>query len=187
MAKSKYNHKRRIKGLQPAKLKAVSPGMIVQFKYGGKNIFDAAPLVLVIWNDILEKKIHGINLNYLTESSIQLMMKKIIKGTGVYSDADFSTGENVIKEEDQDDSKYDNSLPYRNILREPYTRVKLPTFREKREGNPLSKAESQKQIKMLHTKVLKKLIDRFDVYRSYHTSKMGSAKLIRYDIEGLLK
>ncbi len=35
MAKSKYNHKRRIKGLQPAKLKAVSPGMIVQFKYGG--------------------------------------------------------------------------------------------------------------------------------------------------------
>jgi hypothetical protein len=187
MAKSKYNHKRRIKGLQPAKLKAVSPGMIVQFKYGGKNIFDAAPLVLVIWNDIPEKKIHGINLNYLTESSIQLIMKKIIKGTGVYSDADFSTGENVIKEEDQDDSKYDNNLPYRNILREPYTRVKLPTFREKREGNPLSKAESQKQIKMLYTKVLKKLIDRFDVYRSYHISKMSAPRVVRYDIEGLLK
>ena len=94
---------------------------------------------------------------------------------------------NIIKEEDQDDSKYDNSLPYRNILREPYTRVKLPTFREKREGNPMSKAEARKQMRMIHNKVLKKLIDRFDVYRSYHTSKMGSPKVVRYDIEGLLK
>ena len=94
---------------------------------------------------------------------------------------------NIIKEEDQDDSKYDNNLPYRNILREPYTRLKLPTFREKREGNPLSKAEAQKQIKMLYTKVLKTLINRFDVYRSYHTSKMSAPKVVRYDIEGLLK
>jgi len=187
MARQKYNHSRRIQGLQPAKIKAVYPGMMIRFKYNGENIFDKNPLVLVIWNDIPEKKIHGINLNYLTESSIQLIMKKIIKGTGVYSDADFSTGENIIKEEDQDDSKYDNNLPYRNILREPYTRVKLPTFREKREGNPLSKAEAQKQIKMLYSKVLKKLIDRFDVYRSYHISKMGAPKVIRYDIEGLLK
>ena len=108
MARQKYNHKRRIRGLQSTKFKSVSPGMIVQFKYGGKNIFDAAPLVLVIWNDISEKKIHGINLNYLKESTIKVIMKKITEGTGVYSDADFSTGENVIKEEDQDDSKYDN-------------------------------------------------------------------------------
>ena len=187
MPKSKYNHKRRIKGLQPAKLKAVSPGMIVQFKYGGENISDKNPLVLVIWNDKSESKIHGINLNYLKESSIQLIMKKIIKGPGVYSDADFSTGENIIKEEDQDDSKYDNNLPYRNILREPYTRVKLPTFREKREGNPLSKAEAQKQIKMLYIKVLKKLVNRYDAYRSYHVSKMVWPKVVRYDIEGLLK
>jgi hypothetical protein len=182
MARQKFNHSRRIQGLQPAKIKAIYPGMIVRFNYKGENIFDKKPLVLVIWNDKSENKIHGINLNYLQESSIKIIMKKITKGASVYSE-----DKNIIKEEDQDDSKYDDNLPYRNILREPYTRVKLPTFREKREGNPLSKAESQKQIKMLYTKVLKKLIDRFDVYRSYHTSKMGSAKLIRYDIEGLLK
>ena len=187
MPKSKYNHKRRIKGSQPAKLKAVYPGMMIRFKYNGENVFDKNPLVLVIWNDKSESKIHGINLNYLTESSIQLIMKKITKGTGVYSDADFSTGENIIKEEDQDDSKYDDSLPYRNILREPYTRVKLPTFREKREGNPLSKAEAQRQIKMLYIKVLKKLVNKYDAYRSYHVSKMVWPKAVRYDIEGLLK
>ena len=44
MARVKYNHKRRIKGLQPAKVKAIYPGMIVQFKYKGKNIFDKNPL-----------------------------------------------------------------------------------------------------------------------------------------------
>ena len=164
MAKSKYNHKRRIISLQPAKIKTIYPGMIVRFKYSGDNVSDKNPLVLVIWNETYDNKIHGINLNYLTESNIKLIMKNITKGAGVYSE-----DANIIKEEDQDDSKYDDNLPYRNILRDPYTRLKLPTFKEKREGNPLSKAEAKKQIKMLHTKVLKKLIDRFDVYRSYHT------------------
>jgi len=182
MAHQKYNHNRRIQGLQPAKIKAVYPGMMIRFKYNSENISDKKPLVLVIWNDRLNDKIHGINLNYLQEVNIKLIMKKIIKGADVYSE-----DANIIKEEDQDDSKYDNSLPYRNILREPYTRVKLPTFREKREGNPMSKAEARKQMRMIHNKVLKKLIDRFDVYRSYHTSKMGSPKVVRYDIEGLLK
>ena len=182
MARQKFNHSRRIQGLQPAKIKSVSPGMIVRFKYSGENIFDKNPLVLVIWNDKSDNKIHGINLNYLQESNIKAIMKKITKGADVYSE-----DKNIITEQDQDDSAYDDSLPYRNILREPYTRLKLPTFREKREGNPLSKAEAQKQIKMLHTKVLKTLINRFDVYRSYHTSKMSAPKVVRYDIEGLLK
>jgi hypothetical protein len=182
MARVKYNHKRRIKGLQPAKVKAIYPGMIVQFKYKGKNIFDKNPLVLVIWNESYGKKIHGINLNYLTESNIKLIMKKITKGASVYSE-----DKNIIKEEDQDDSKYDDNLPYRNILREPYTRLKLPTFREKREGNPLSKAEANKQMDMLYKKVTKQLIDRFSAYRSYHISKMGAPKIVRYDIEGLIK
>ena len=182
MAHQRYNHSRRIQGLQPAKIKSVSPGMIVRFKYGGENVFDKNPLVLVIWNDKSDNKIHGINLNYLTESTIKVIMKNIVKGAGVYSE-----NKNIIKEEDQDDSKYDNNLPYRNILREPYTRLKLPTFREKREGNPLSKAEAQKQIKMLYIKVLKKLVNRYDAYRSYHVSKMVWPKAVRYDIEGLLK
>ena len=182
MAHQRYNHNRRIQGLQPAKIKAIYPGMIVRFNYKGENISDKKPLVLVIWNDKSESKIHGINLNYLQESNIKAIMKKITKGDNVYSE-----DKNIITEQDQDDSKYDDSLPYRNILREPYTRLKLPTFREKREGNPLSKAEAQKQIKMLHTKVLKTLINRFDVYRSYHTSRMSAPKIVRYDIEGLLK
>ena len=182
MARTKYNHKQLIESSQTSPNKAIYPGMIIEFGYKAENILDKRPMVLVLWNDYRGDMIHGINLNYLQESSIKIIMKKITKGASVYSE-----DKNIIKEEDQDDSKYDDNLPYRNILREPYTRVKLPTFREKREGNPLSKAESQKQIKMLYTKVLKKLIDRFDVYRSYHISKMSAPRVVRYDIEGLLK
>ena len=114
MAHQKYNHNRRIQGLQPAKIKAVYPGMMIRFKYNSENISDKKPLVLVIWNDRLNDKIHGINLNYLQEVNIKLIMKKIIKGADVYSE-----DANIIKEEDQDDSKYDDNLPYRNLLKDP--------------------------------------------------------------------
>jgi hypothetical protein len=93
----------------------------------------------------------------------------------------------MITEQDQDDGTYDDNLPYRNILREPFTRIKLPTFREKREGNPLSKSEAKRQMKMLYNKVIKKLNNRFDAYRTYNIKNMKTIKVIRYDIEGLLK
>ena len=67
MAHQKYNHSRRIQDLQSARIKSLYPGTIVQFKYTGKDIFDKSPMVLVLWNDYSESKIHGINLNYLTE------------------------------------------------------------------------------------------------------------------------
>ena len=73
MARIKYNHKRRIQDLQPANIKSLYPGTIIQFKYTGKNIFDKLPMVLVLWNDYTESKIHGINLNYLTEFKIKML------------------------------------------------------------------------------------------------------------------
>ena len=65
MAKSLYNHRSRIKDLQPAIIKAIYPGTIVEFKYSGEKIFDKKPMVLILWNDYEDYKIHGINLNYL--------------------------------------------------------------------------------------------------------------------------
>ena len=65
MARQRYNHSRRVNNLQPAKIKSLYPGTIVQFKYSGDKIFDKKPMVLVLWNDRGESKIHGINLNYL--------------------------------------------------------------------------------------------------------------------------
>ena len=175
MARQRYNHNRRITGLQPAKIKSLYPGTIVQFKYNGDKVFDKKPMVLILWNDYVDYKIHGINLNYLIESKIKILFEEIIERG------------NRLVIEDQDDSKYDDNLPYRNLLREPYTRIKLPTYREDRGGNPLSKSEAVKQMDRLYDKKLKKIIKKHDIYRSYIQTKMSSIKVVTYDIEGLIR
>ena len=48
---------------------------IIEFKYGGENIYDSKPLVFV-----LEKKgdlVKGINLNYLTEYRVQQLLQEV--------------------------------------------------------------------------------------------------------------
>ena len=174
MAHQKYNHSRRIQDLQPAKIKSLYPGTIVQFKYSGDKIFDKKPMVLVLWNDYKEYKIHGINLNYLIESKIKILFEEIIERG------------NRLVIEDQDDSKYDDNLPYRNLLREPYTRIKLPTYREDRGGNPLSKSEAVKQMDMLYEKVIKRFINRgkdYQVYRSYKYENINGLKVLNIKLE----
>ena len=177
MARRKYNHSRRIQNLQPAKIKSIYPGTIVQFNYSGDKVFDKKPIILVLWNDYVEYKIHGINLNYLTEFRIKMLFREIMEVKG-----------NVLTEEDQDDDTgYDNTLPHRNILKDPYTRLKLPTYKENRGGNPLSKSEALKQKDFLYEKKLKKIVDKHDIYRSYFQKKMRELKVVTYDIEGLIK
>ena len=168
MANIKYNHSRRIKDLQPAKIKSLYPGTTVQFKYKGENIFDKKPMVLVLWNDYGESKIHGINLNYLIESKIKNLFDKIIERG------------NILTEEDQSED-YDDTLPYRNLLKDPYTRLQLPTYKENRGGNPLSKSEARKQMDVLYQKVLKKIVSKEDMYRSYKIKNMKSIKVVRYN------
>ena len=175
MAHQKYNHSRRIRDLQSAKIKSLYPGTIIQFKYSGDKIFDKKPMVLILWNDYKEYKIHGINLNYLTEFKIKMLFEEIMERG------------NILTEEDQDDSEYDDNLPYRNLLKDPYTRLKLPTYREDRGGNPLSKSEALKQMDRLYEKKLKRIVKKHDIYRSYLQNKMSSIKVVTYDIEGLLK
>ena len=176
MARQKYNHSRRVNNLQPAKIKALYPGTIVQFKYSGDNIFDKKPMVLVLWNDYQGYKIHGINLNYLIESKIKMLFEEIME-----------RGNSLVVEDQDDESDYDDTLPYRNLLKDPYTRLKLPTYKEDRGGNPLSKAEAITQMDRLYEKKLKKIIKKNDIYRSYLYKKMTVIKVVTYDIEGLLK
>ena len=146
MARQRYNHNRRVTGLQSAKIKSLYPGTIVQFKYSGDKIFDKKPMVLVLWNDYSEYKIHGINLNYLIEFKIKMLFEELMEVKG-----------NILTEEDQSDD-FDDSLPYRNLLKDPYTRIKLPTYKEDRGGNPLSKSEAIKQMDRLYDKKLKKIV-----------------------------
>jgi len=180
MAKIKYNHKRRIKGTQSTMHKSIHPGMIVTFKYLSKNKFDALPMVLVLWNDYKGNKVHGINLNYLTETNIKKMFSEIIKKGSVLPEKQIR-----VTEQDQKKQKSDDTLPNRNLLKEPYTRLKLPTFKEIRDGQLISKAEAMKEMKKLYEKVLKKFIKSEDIYRSYLYENMATMKVIRYDIEGL--
>ena len=183
MAKTKYNHRQLIESYQPSPNKAIYPGMVVQFRYKAENIFDKKPIVLVLWNDYREDKIHGINLNYLTREKMGILFDKLVEGAKTYG----KKSANIFKVEDQDDeSDYDDNLPYRNLLKRPYTRMKLPTYRETRGGNPLSYSEAKRQMDILYEKVIKRFINRgkdYQVYRSYKYKMIKGLKVLNINLE----
>jgi len=139
MLKTKYNHRQLIESFQSSPNKAIYPGMIVEFRYKAENIFDKQPMVLVMWNDYRLDKIHGINLNYLSKQKIVTLFEKLIEGSKVYSK---KSGNPFAIEDQDDESDFDDNLPYRNLLKKPYTRMKLPTYKETRGGNPVSQSEA---------------------------------------------
>tara|TARA_Y100000401_G_scaffold104370_1_gene96120 strand:- start:372 stop:896 length:525 start_codon:yes stop_codon:yes gene_type:complete len=173
MAKAKFNHARRITDTQDVNIKAVYPGTLISFNYSGAKVYDKKPLVLVLWNDYSNYKVHGINLNYLSEFKIKKLMKKLIKE------------DNTFAVQDQQ-GDYDDELPYRNMIRDPYLRLQLPTYKQNRGGNPLSKAEAVAQMDHLYESVLKKIVTKSDIYRTYIKSKMRTPKVVTYDIRGLV-
>ena len=187
MPKSKpnrINHRRRILNLQQCPYhKAIYPGMIIQFRYASDKAWDKSPLVLVLWNDYEGYKIQGINLNYLNEFKIKNIFQQIMKNAKRSPIDDIN-----LTEEDQDSkSGYDDNLPYRNLLKKPYTRLKLPTFKESKGGNPVSKGQAVVEMKLLYDRVLKRWVKREDMYRTYSYNKMKTMKVIQYDVEGLLR
>ena len=54
----------------------VLPGMVLSFQYGSPTAYDKRPLFLVLHFDRTNKRIEGMNLNYLKESDIQLFHKE---------------------------------------------------------------------------------------------------------------
>ena len=95
----------------------------------------------------------------------------MVDGASVYSE-----DKNVRITEDQEFGDFDDETPSRNLITEPYTRIKLPTFKEQREGNPISKAEAKKQMLMLYRKQLRRFVNMWDIYRSYSVENI-KAKL----------
>jgi hypothetical protein len=73
------NHHRRILSKNIISKSELKPGMIVLFKYSGKKISDKSPLILFLYDDVSNKLIHGLNLNYLYEHDIQKIFKAISK------------------------------------------------------------------------------------------------------------
>ncbi len=74
---AKYNNKRAIT-LKETTISSgqILEGMVISFRYRGG--FDTNPLVLVIYNDRKNKKIEGINLNYITLRRIEKLFESTI-------------------------------------------------------------------------------------------------------------
>ena len=183
MAQVKFQHKRNYQGIQPGKIRALVPGMIVQFRYSGDTIFDKNPLIMVVYNEygVHDSNLHGVNLNYLPEAQVQKLFctcELLHKGASVYSN------QKITRKIQSQMDDYDDTLPNRNLLKEEFSRIMLPTYKEKQGGGgaPLGRPEAQRQMKMLYTKVLKRFIKKFDVYRSYKTSKMKTIKVVKYSL-----
>ena len=177
-----HNHKRRILGLQPSTEISLYPGMICSFRYKKDNVQDPHPLVLVIWNDYQGYKIHGVNLNYLTDLQVRKIFSELQdKGSATAED------DLPIAVEDQEESSYDDELPNRNLLKKEFTRLKLPTYKESQDGKKISKSVAQTQMKMLYEGVIKKYVERLYVYRSYSYEYIMNTRVVTYDIEGMLK
>ncbi len=153
-----YNHKTKIRGIQPAKLSALQPGMLLTFRYKVKDIMDKNPLIVFLVQD--GDLIDGLNLNYLTEYKVSQLFKNFGNEIGV-SDKDVS----------------DNPL-----LNERYTLVNLPSYKSGT-SNPLAKAESVIKMKRLYKKLIKpKMLRTDDIYRSYKIKNINNLKVVRYDI-----
>ena len=190
MATKVFNHQKRVINLTPGIPKATLPGMICRFNYKSDSIkvSDRRPMVLVLHNELLGQSltrspnplIHGINLNYMSETQIKRLFVKMVDGASVYSE-----DKNVIITEDQDFGDFDDETPSRNLITEPYTRIKLPTFKEQREGNPISKAEAKKQMLMLYRKQLRRFVNMWDIYRSYSVENIKALRVVQYDIASL--
>ena len=152
---SKYNHSSKIIGVQPAKINSLESGMIIRFKYSGKNVSDRNPLVLFIWNDGSEKNIHGLNLNYLTNYKIKNLFESFGETT-------------IIKQVDEDETA---------LLSEDYTRVSLPPITKTRTGTV---SEAIVEMKRMYKNRVKPILKTDNIYRTYKIDRMSSIKVIKY-------
>ena len=195
--RTKYNHKSSIQNFQPAPSKSIYPGMMIDFRYSGENVNDKWPFVLVIYNDHKEDKLHGINLNYLPKKRIGELFTKLAEGAKVYGKrkSNIFLVEDQVDEDSFDDASIDDeeddTLPYRNLLKKPYSRLRLPTYKETRTGagsDVTSLSEAKIQMKMLYERVIKRFMKRgeaYQVYRSYNFMNMGTIRVLTIDMQKL--
>ena len=157
MANRLYNHKAKIKGIQPLKLKVAQPGMLITFRYSGKDILDKNPLIVLLSQE--KNLVEGLNINYLSDFKVSNLFRYFSQSVGV------------------------DDVEPEGILSEGYTLINLPSYKRELGGNPLAKSESVVKMKRLYEQVIKKKILRTDdIYRSYDIKKMRVIKAVRYDI-----
>ena len=71
---TKLIHKQRIRKRTPIRVTQVKFQNIIEFRYSGKDIYDAKPLVFVLSR--IGKVLTGINMSYLKEHSIERLLQE---------------------------------------------------------------------------------------------------------------
>ena len=92
------NHYRKIlETYTDATIRNSDPGNLIRFNYSGKNIYDKRPLIIFLGIDPADNLVHGINLNYLYEDTVQRLFEKINSRFPVTSKSDHLVKESYTK------------------------------------------------------------------------------------------
>ena len=174
---SRYNHEKRILQRGYSSIRAINPGMIIEFNYNIPKTSDKKPLVFVLWNDDLYKSgsksylIHGVNINYLNDNQFKKVFNKIIEGN------------KEVNIPYTEESTYDDTSPTRNLIKKEFTKIDLPYAGNIKGGRKLTMSEGRKQLDMLYEKQIKPFVKSLDIYRTYKIEKIKTLKAVKYDME----
>jgi len=181
---TRYNHERRILSRAYSPIKAVEPGMFIEFRYNIPKTSDPKPFVFVLWNDDLYKSgskhylIHGINLNYLNEHLIKKIFSKIMEGSNRSNEE-----LNIPYNEEPMTINPNAGDSNKNLIKKPITKIDLPYAGNIKGGRKLSMSDSQRQLDLLYEKQIKPFVKNMDIYRTYRIDKMKSIKAVKYNME----
>ena len=178
----KYNHKSKIKNREPAHIKSIRSGMILEFNYIGEDIFDRAPLVLVLFNEYWTQRtrgkqvlLHCINLNYLNNGALMKFFSQLLS-------AGITKGKVEIGTEGPEDEL--ETSPSRGLLKENHTQFTLPEFKQDYgERHSLTRSEARVKMDRIYDKVIKKyLLTKYDAYRTYKIKNMKNIRVVLFEI-----
>ena len=112
------------------------------------------------------------NFNYLTNTLIKEIMFALLEKHDL----------SVLDGEDE----YDDTLPYRNLIKDPYTRIMLPTYKHSTGADKhLSYSEAKTMMERLYNQKLRRFVNKRDIYRTYKTEKMSAPSAILFDFKNL--
>jgi len=183
----KYNHRQKIKQRQPVKIKSVRSGMILEFDYKAKDIFDKRPLILVLYNEYFSQRrrgknvlIHSVNLNYLNNASLSKFINQLNTLGPTKEKIE------IITKDPKDEQK---TLPSRGLIKETYTQITLPEFKrdfgkhgKSSHTHSLTRSETRAQMTTIYNKIIKRyLLTKYNVYRTYKIKNMKNTRAILFD------
>jgi hypothetical protein len=156
---NRFHHTKDIKETQSATIKSIIPGMILTFRYEGKNVFDKYPLILFLYRDPKKNLIDGLNLNYLSDYRFKQFFEDFKDRTKVST-------------RDEETS---------NLLGEDYTFISIPPIPQV--SRTASRSERKVEMKRMYDKFIAKRgkANLNKIYRSYSVKNIKSLKVVNLE------